>query len=296
MPAWRALAFCVVCLTSLGRGAGLESIHSQRLDRAVPVSYHVASTAVVARWAATHPGQPMRLVLFLPGAFDGPEDFIKEGLDRFLSDQEAKGSLPPSLWVAVAHFRGWYADRADGTFPYERFLMDELIPLLEAQHPGFGGRPSARSVAGLSMGGFGALNLAARTDAFSRCLALSPALVEPPFQQVNWFLRRSLKRAFTLDPARFAPWNPWKHLGGSADLVIGCGTEDRYGLAETCQVFAQLCRERHRPLRIDLSSGGHDWSYWTPAFKKWTPWLLGGNEEAPGGSPMGPCPWPRSAL
>jgi S-formylglutathione hydrolase FrmB len=281
MFAWRALVLCVACVCNLARGAGMETIHSERLNRDVPVALHVPAAAVVARWKSTHPGSTLRLVLFLPGAFDGPKDFLKEGLETFLSDQEARGNFPPSLWVAVTHFRGWYADRVDGGFLYERFLMDELIPQLEARYPGFGGNPPARSVAGLSMGGFGALNLAARTGAFSKCLALSPALIEPPYKQVGWFIRRSLKRTFTMDPALFAPWNPWKHLGGSCELMVGCGLEDRYGLAETCRAFARVCQERNRPMRLELRPGKHDWAYWTPTFKQWTPWLLGIAEQEP---------------
>jgi enterochelin esterase-like enzyme len=277
----RVLAFLAASLGVPAQSAGLESIHSQLLNRGVTIAVHVPSATAVARWTSTHPGSPMRLVLFLPGAFDGPRDFIDQRLGDFLSDQETKEIIPPSLWVAVTHFRSWYADRLDGSFPYERFLMDELIPQLEARYPGFGGNPGARSIAGLSMGGFGALNLAARTGAFSKCLALSPALVEPPFSQVGWFIRRSLKAAFSQDPVLFAPWNPWKHLGGSVELVVGCGTEDRYGLAETCGQFARLCQMKKRPLHLELRPGGHDWAYWTPAFKRWTPWLLGVAEIVP---------------
>ena len=283
MLAWRALAFYVACLCSPAPGAGLETIHSDCLKRDVPVAVHVPAAAAAAHWTALHPTARMKLVLFLPGAFDGPDDFIKEGLEAFLSDQETKGLLPPSLWVAVTHFRGWYADRADGSFPYERFLMEELIPRLEARYPAYGGSPPARSVAGLSMGGFGALNLAARTGAFSKCLALSPALVEPPFKQVGWFIRRSLIHTFPLDPVLFAPWNPWKHLGGTTELVLGCGTEDKYGLAQACRDFARVCEERQRPLVVELRPGGHDWAYWTPRFKVWMPWLLG-LEKSPGSS------------
>jgi enterochelin esterase-like enzyme len=274
MRAWRTLALGAALLGSPGLAAITESFHSDLLKREVRLVLHEPSAAVQTRWRSAHTDSPMRLVLFLPGAYDGPEDFVREGLDTFLADQEDAGALPPSLWVAVAHFQGWYADRRDGTFPYERFLLEELIPAIEARHPGFGGSTAARSVTGLSMGGFGALNLAARSGAFSKCLSLSPALVEPPFQRFPWLTRRSLRRVFPEDVQAFTPWNPWKHLGGAAELAIACGTEDKYHLAEVCRTFAALCEKQHRPLRLELSAGGHDWAYWTPAFKRWTPWLL----------------------
>ncbi|MFZ1375925.1 MAG: alpha/beta hydrolase-fold protein [Geothrix sp.] len=287
MPAWRFLALWITLLAASFpvRAVTLERIPSARLKREVSVALHVPSAEVTARWTTAHPNQPMQLVLFLPGAWDGPEDFLREGLEAFLADQESKNELPPSLWVAVTHFQSWYADRLDGSFPYERFLMDELLPLLEARHPGFGGTPHARSIAGLSMGGFGALNLAARTGAFSRCLALSPAFVKAPFDSYQWFIRRSLRRTFPQDPALFAPWNPWTHLGGSTELVIGAGTEDRYNLAGACRTFARLSEERGRPVQVDLRPGGHDWAYWTPTFKDWMPWLIRGPRGVPGGRP-----------
>ncbi len=275
MQALRVVALCVLaCGTGFSsRAADLERVRSQRLKRDVPIAQHVPTAEVISRWTSTHPGSPMQLVLFLPGAYDSPKDFLTEGLDAFLSEQEAKGIIPPSLWVAVTHFQSWYADRLDGSFPYERFLMEELIPLLEARHPGFGGTSQARSITGLSMGGFGALNLTARTGAFSRCLALSPALVEAPFKSYQWFVRRSLTRTFPLDPVAFAPWNPWTHLGGTAELVLGAGTEDRYHLAGACREFVRLCEDRGRPIHLELHPGGHDWAYWTPTFKHWAPWL-----------------------
>ena len=283
----RSVALCVILLCGSCHGMGLETIHSELLGRDVLIALHVPSGAALARWTSAHPASRPRLVLFLPGAFDGPKIFFKEGLEALLCHQEAAGTLPPSLWVTVTHFRSWYADRADGSFPYERFLMDELIPCVETRHPGFGGEPRSRSVMGLSMGGFGALNLAARTGAFSKCLALSPALVEPPFKQVGWFIRWSLKWTFPLDLTHFQPWNPWKHLGGSVGLVVGCGTEDRYGLAETCRTFARVCEQRHRPLVLELRPGGHNWAYWTPASKRWMPWLLGVSGDQVPGTPQG---------
>ena len=283
LDGFRTWHLCLALLVGATAQAStpLTDFPSTRLNRSVPLALHVPSAAVVQAWSASHPSEPMRLVVFLPGAWDGPEDLGRQGLSAFLAEREALGAQAPSLWVAVTHFQSWYADRADGSFPYERFLMDELIPALEAAHPGFGGSPEARSITGLSMGGFGALNLSARTGAFSRCLALSPALVRAPFDDVQWFIRRNLRKIFPSDPQAFVAWNPWRHLGGSVELVIGSGTEDKYNLGEACQAFARICADRGRPLQVDLRPGGHDWGYWTPVFKTWAGWLAGGPPAVP---------------
>ncbi|HTL97952.1 MAG TPA: alpha/beta hydrolase-fold protein [Holophagaceae bacterium] len=259
-----------------GQGGTLEAFPSKLLERKVRIAVHVPSEASVSRWDAAHPGWKPRLVLFLNGAYDGPEDLLKQGIYADLAAREEAGALPPSLWVAPEHFMTWYADRKDGKFPYERFLVDELIPAMERAHPGYGGSKEARSIAGLSMGAFGALNLSARTGAFARCAALSPALVEAPFKSAGFWVRGSLKKAFPLDPEAFAPWNPWRHPGDGAELVLGCGSEDRYGLARVTAVFAQKCAEAgHPPVATLYAPGNHDWGFWTPAFEELAPWLAG---------------------
>ena len=271
-----------------GRGSdAVEAFPSRLLDRTVKVAVHVPDPAAVARWQASHPGWMPRLVLFLPGAYDGPKDLLKQGIYADLRAREDAGTLAPSLWLAPEHFKSWYADRKDGSFPYERFLREELLPAEERAHPGFGGARAARTVAGLSMGGFGALNLAARTETFGRCVALSPALVDVPFQGVGFWIRWSLERTFPEDAAGFAPWNPWKHLAGDTALVLGCGTEDKYHLAPATEAFARRCREAGRPPEaLILAPGGHDWGFWTPTFERLAPWMAGEPLPADLGAPL----------
>ena len=258
------------------QGGSIEAFPSRLLDRKVEVAVHAPDAAALAKWQAAHPGFKPRLVLFLNGAYDGPEDLIKQGIFADLDRREASGELAPALWIAPEHFMSWYADRKDGAFPYERFLMEELIPATELAHPGYGGVKEARTIAGLSMGAFGALNLASRTGAFSRCVALSPALVKAPFKDAGFWIRHSLKKAFPLEPEAFAPWNPWKHLGGATDLVLGCGTEDPYGIAPATRGFAERRAEAGHPAAaLLLWPGGHDWKFWAPTFERLAPWMAG---------------------
>ena len=260
-----------------GQGGTIEAFPSKLLNRKVQIAVHVPLEAALGKWKAAHPDWKPRLVLFLNGAYDGPKDLLKQGIYADLAAREDAGALPPSLWVAPDHLMSWYADRKDGTFPYERFLMEELIPALERAHPGYGGSKEARTVAGLSMGAFGGLNLAARTRAFARCAALSPALVVPPFKNAGFWIRGSLKKAFPMDEEAFAPWNPWRNLGGDAELILGCGSEDHYGLARVTTALAQECAKAgHPPVATLFAAGDHDWAFWTPAFERLAPWLAGG--------------------
>lgn len=275
---WRmAVAFLLslACLAADRKGGQRRDFPSTLLKRRVPIAVHLPSAAAQRAWLERHGPGPFQIVLFLPGAYDGPEDLFRQGIFEDLARREDAGALRPALWVAVTHFKSWYADRADGTFPFDRFLREELLPALERDHPGFGGTPGARSVAGLSMGGFGALNLAGRTGLFSRCAALSPALMEPPFHNLGFLLRRSLKGTFGRDAETFASWNPWLHVGGETELYLGCGKEDKYGLAEPTLRFVEKAQKPGRKVFSSFRDGGHDWAYWTPEFKRLAPWLAG---------------------
>lgn len=270
------ILFGVSLLTPGAEANRVEWVHSGLLGRKVEIALHEPTPEALSRWRAVHGDGKLRIVLFLPGGFDEPKDLLNHRIFAELSRREAAGEIVPSLWVAMEHFWAWYADRKDGHFPFARFLTEELLPQLEERFPALGGARTARSVAGLSMGGFGALNLCGRTQLFSRCAALSPAVAEPPFKQAGWWVRRSLVRAFPLDPEAFAPWNPWKHLGGDAELVLGCGLQDKYGLAEPTRDFARLRTQAGRPpVKLDLRPGDHQWSYWTKAFLDLAPWLAG---------------------
>lgn len=252
--------------SSLWGQVPLERFPSKLLSRQVPIAVHQPERSAVEAWKLAHPGGRLRLVLFLPGYFDGPEDLIRRGIFEELRQREAKGTVAPALWVAVTHYHAWYMDALDGSFPYRRFLLEELLPELERRFPEFGGRAEARTVAGLSMGGLAALNFAAGTQLFGRCAAISPALLEPPFKKVGFYLRPGIRKAFPSDKAGFTPWNPWKHRGGEAELLLGSGLQDKYGLGKATEELAEACRRPGRAVRLRLRKGGHDWAYFAPAF------------------------------
>lgn len=276
-----AFLLSFACLAADRKG-GIERVFTSTvLGRPVRIALHVPSPSAVAAWRRREPGARFALVLVLPGAWDAPRALLDQGICADLARREAEGSLRPALWIAPEHFRSWYADRADGTFPYERFLLEELLPALEGEHPGFGGSRERRAVAGLSMGGFGALNLAGRSRAFTRCAALSPALVEPPFDRAGRLVRGSLRRAFGVEPAAFAAWNPWVHLGGEAELYLGCGRQDKHGLAAPIASFAERARKPGRTVVLSIRDGAHDWRYWTPEFARLAGWLSAGEDPGP---------------
>lgn len=151
---------------------------------------------------------------------------------------------------------------------YEDYIVSDLIGDVEKRFPAASGQ-SNRAIAGVSMGGFGAIVLALKhPDLFAFAGGLSSALDVPsrPF---------SIKR---LDQWRhhssiFGPRGSQSRKDGdpfilarSADPVkapyffLTCGEQE--GLLPTNKQFAALLKERHFQYEFHSGAGGHDWNQW----------------------------------
>jgi putative tributyrin esterase len=159
--------------------------------------------------------------------------------------------------------RSFYTDEVHGN-RFRTFLTDEL--------PGVVGeffRVSARRedtfVAGLSMGGYGALTWAlTRPERFAMAASLSGALDLDRLRRTG---SRSdvLATAFGDRPLRGTPDDPtW--LLQQADpavlprLYVCCGTDDP--LVPDNRAFAEACVAHGVVVDADFGPGGHDWAYW----------------------------------
>jgi S-formylglutathione hydrolase FrmB len=145
----------------------------------------------------------------------------------------------------------------------ETWLIGQLVPQIDHQYRTLGA--PFRGVAGLSSGGFGAVNLAlrhpdvfrwaasysgffqARRDIFGPAMAAnSPALVAPQLPQV----------------ARMP-------------LFLGAGDADRVYLAQQATFVSALSNLGWQPVHEDLVSGGHGWEAWRLQMVHSLQWLGG---------------------
>jgi len=160
---------------------------------------------------------------------------------------------------------------------YEDYIVHDLIAEVEQRLPAAAGR-AHRAIAGVSMGGFGAVVLALKhPDLFVFSGGLSSALDVPsrPF---------SIKRISQYREHRsiFGPWESQSRrasdpfvLVRSADpgqtpyLFLTCG--DQEGLLPTNRRFASMLQARHFNYEFHTVAGGHDWNQWNrnvPALMK----------------------------
>ena len=170
---------------------------------------------------------------------------------------------------------GWYTDSASATEEkFESYLLDELMPAVENRYR-FGGKREARAVAGLSMGGYGALKFACkRPDLFIFAGSMSGAFDAPSRTARrpgrDWeTLGPSIEKAFGAEDGRTRRENDLFRLvadfppDGAAELpfiYFDCGLGDAF--LETNRKLRELLRKKGIPHLYRELPGGHDWDYW----------------------------------
>lgn len=184
-------------------------------------------------------------------------------------------------------YTNWLHNGAGGPPEWETYHIDQLLPWVDA-HLRTQATRSERAIAGLSMGGFGAMSYAARhPDLFAAAasfsgavdtnnpldIAVTPDSVFGPrlTQEVHW-------RAHN-------PWDLAENLRG-VNLTIRTGNGlpgGPYGGGDPVEVavhqmsvsFHDRLAQLGIPSRFDdYGPGGHDWPYWERDLRQTLPTLM----------------------
>lgn len=210
----------------------------------------------------TRPSDPPVLYL-LHGLSDDHSSWLRRTSAARYAEQAGLALVMP----AVA--RSFYADEAHG-HAYWEFVSEEL-PTVVRSFFGLTQSPSSTYVAGLSMGGYGALKLALRhPDRFAAAASLSgaldlAALLERP--------DREDIRTRVFD----GPPGPDDDLLVLLDqpqvprLWVGCGTEDH--LYSDNVRFVERARSLGHDPRVEFRPGAHEWALWDSMLAEVVPWL-----------------------
>lgn len=194
------LAVLVLPASARAADGGLTLLSSTPLDaRLTELTFRSPSLAdpvhvrvLVPREAAADPGARYPALYLLhgsPGSAAASTELDVEELT------EGKGVV---VVMPDGGDDGWYTNWPDDARPrWETFHVRELIPWIEAHEPVIAAR-SKRAIAGVSMGGFGAMSYAARhPDVFAAAASYSGAvdLGTPP--------------GVAPSIVGVAPWGPW---------------------------------------------------------------------------------------
>ncbi|HSO86195.1 MAG TPA: alpha/beta hydrolase-fold protein, partial [Draconibacterium sp.] len=114
------------------------------------------------------------VLYLLHGYSDDETGWIQFGEANGIADKGiAIGDFPPCIIVMPDGKVTWYCNSFDGKDPWEDMFVKEFIPFIEKEYC-IRPQKEFRAIAGLSMGGNGALLLSMRhPDLFSSCVAMS---------------------------------------------------------------------------------------------------------------------------
>lgn len=172
----RFILYCIVsvCLLPYGLSQAIEKegipFYSHRLGQ--QLSYSVILPEGYYSSTARYP------VLYLFHGIGGDSStWLEYGNLARLMDRMVKAEgITPFIMVIPDGYNSYYSDAFDGSFPYETFFTQEFVPHIDGTYRTLN-NPSNRSIAGFSMGGFGALTVSMRNkDMFGSVIALAPSI------------------------------------------------------------------------------------------------------------------------
>ena len=169
---------------------------------------------------------------------------------------------------------GWYTDSVGtASDKYESYILKELIPDVQRRYRTIEAR-YGRGIAGLSMGGYGALKFGLKSpDMFVFVGSLSGAL------SIATATEDDLKNLKAIRDSVFAVFGPVgsetrkandiyditrglspARVAGLPYIYLDCGTEDF--LVTLNQQFTAILREKKIPHEYRELPGEHNWAYW----------------------------------
>lgn len=313
----RATAAAVVLAALAASGPASAA---QRLITIETPSRHVA-TADVRFNGADHPRR-LRANVLLPDGYDGrrrfpvlfllhgaggrAEDWVSPRNGDILNTARGLAAIVVMPEGATGFYTNWWNGGRRGAPGWERFYIDELVPLIERRFRVLTGRRN-HAIAGLSMGGFGATFLASQlpgyfgsASSFSGLLQHQRPQVEPALEAFG----AHYQDVFGPQTAFYSTGHNPTRLAGNLRatrlyVTVGNGTPELGvpgdpaaltfgGLSEAelraeAEEFVAAARGAGADTTYVPLAGVHDWPYWRRHLREAIAWgLFKPVSEAPG--------------
>jgi enterochelin esterase-like enzyme len=217
------------------------------------------------------------VVYLLHGFSDDNTGWLQFGeINRYADKAIADGTIPPMIIVMPNADTSWYINSLDGREKYEDFFIKEFMPTIEKSYR-IKALKRYRGIAGLSMGGYGALIYALKyPELFVAAAPLSAAvfpdedLLSMPDNNYENALGRSMGQGLKGKDRLNQHWYENSVLkiveSKSADDLkkvrywIDCGDDD-FLTKGNCLLHIALT-EKKVPHEFRVRDGSHNWTYW----------------------------------
>ncbi len=288
-----ALAAAIVPAIAVARPTAddIELVSTRRLDprlveltlRTPALTHQTGVRVLLPEGYRAHPRRRYPVLYLLHGSGGSETDWTTMG------DAEQITAGRPLIVVMPdtdqnGYYSDWYNAGNFGPPEYETYDIDQLIPWIDSHYRTIA-RRRGRAVAGLSMGGFGALSYAARhPDMFVSVAGFSPAantnylpfIVLQETGSSDGDPTVNLWGDRTTQEVRWRAHNPWdlaaNYRGLQVSLRYGNGDPGGpYGGGDPIEAGVhEMSTELDRRLTAlgiphlndDYGPGGHAWDYW----------------------------------
>lgn len=233
------------------------------------------SVYLPANYATSQRSYPV--VYLLHGYSDNETGWVQFGeADRIAGKAIADGKVSPCIIIMPDGKLTWYCNSYDQKIAWEDNFINEFIPSVETQFR-IRAKKEYRAIAGLSMGGYGALKLSMRhPDLFSCCVALSSGTFtdEEILKKSDEDYERTFPGLFGKGLQGEARLNDAWKANNPLDLIhsvpleklksvrfwIDCGDDD-FLFNGNSTLHIEM-RKAGIPHEYRVRNGGHQWSYW----------------------------------
>ena len=261
------LLFCFVSGYSQS-GKVIESLKFESKLAGYPIEYSVYLPADYETSARSYP-----VLYLLHGYSDDETGWIQFGEANAIADKGiANGDFSSCIIVMPDGKVTWYCNSFDGKDPWEDMFIKEFIPYIEKQYR-IRSQKEFRAIAGLSMGGNGALFLSMRNpDLFSSCVAMSAGtftdeeiLSDDTYDR--YFGNIYGPKSVDTVSKHWKDYSPLYLLDSvekeklkSIRFYIDCGDDDF--LYKGNSALHVKMRDLGIPHEYRVRQGGHEWGYW----------------------------------
>jgi len=224
------------------------------------------------------------VMYLLHGAWDNYKSWVTKGeVHRAAGEMMANGEAPEMIIVMPDGLVDkFYINNYDGSIKWEDFFYEEFIPQIEEKFRIEKDR-RFRVIAGLSMGGYGALYHAiSHKDMFKACYALSAAVIEVepetgsasnrdqeflsnlwgPYGEDGYpenYKKYSIQETFKAMDEYKAP-EPFSGTFPIPEITLDCGDDDF--LIQQNMNLVSIMKEKKIPVEFRVREGAHTWEYW----------------------------------
>lgn len=206
------------------------------------------------------------VLYLLHGNGQNLHSWAKEGrIQSTLDEMIAKREIPPTIVVMPDAGTTWFVDRKENM---ETAFMRDLLPDVERTFRTIAAR-EGRVVAGLSMGGYGAMRFALKyPEMFAAAGLLSPAIYHPQPPAGSSARRVGVFGSPEFDPEVWkslnypALWDAYLAKKQPVPMYINSGDDDQFFIEVSATEFYSLLRRNKNPAELRIVDGAHGWSVW----------------------------------